>query len=65
MKNTITIFDAHAVVYGPDDFGSKTIVNLLEIGVLKLSKKSVEGKTGADIGWTAYKDAVITEDYRD
>ena len=64
MKTTITIFDAHAVAYGPDDFGSKTIINLLEVGVLKLPKRSVVGKTGADIKWTAHKDAVVTEDYR-
>ena len=61
---TIIIYEAHAVAYGPDGFGSKTIINLLETGVLKLPKRSVAGKTGADIGWTAHKDAVITEDYR-
>ena len=64
METTITIFEAHAVAYGQDDFGSKTIINLLEVGVLKLPKQSVVGKTGADIRWTAHKDARITEDYR-
>ena len=61
---TIIITEAHAVAYGPDGHGSKTIVNLLTLDVLKLPKKSARGKTGADIGWTAHKDAVITEDYR-
>ncbi len=61
---TITITEAHAVAYAPDEFGSKSIVNLLELGVLRLPMHSVKGKTGEDIGWTAYKDARITEDYR-
>jgi len=61
---TNTITPAYAVVYGPDGFGSKTIINLLQLEVLKLPKRSTKGKTGEDIGWTAHKDAVITEDYR-
>ncbi|HIE84029.1 MAG TPA: hypothetical protein EYQ00_09390 [Dehalococcoidia bacterium] len=61
---TITITDAHAVAWGPDGLGSQTIINLLQLKVLKLPKRSTKGKTGADIGWVAHKDAVITEDYR-
>ena len=61
---TITITDAHAVAWGPDEFGSKTIINLLPLDVLKLPKRSAVGKTGADIKWTAHKIAVVTEDYR-
>jgi len=62
---TITITDAYAVAWGPDGLGSKTIINLLQLKVLKLPKRSAKGKTGADIGWAAHKDAVITEDHRD
>ena len=61
---TITLTDAHAVAWGSDGFGSKTIINLLPIGVLKIPKRSAVGKTGADIKWSAHKDAVVTEDYR-
>jgi|ETNmetMinimDraft_8_1059916.scaffolds.fasta_scaffold167951_2 hypothetical protein len=61
---TIVITPKTAVAYGPDGHGSKTIINLLMLDVLKLPKRSVKGKTGADIGWTAHKDAIITEDYR-
>jgi hypothetical protein len=65
MFETITLTDAHAVAWGPDGLGSKTIINFLQLKVLKLPKKNAEGKTGADIGWIAHKDAVITADYRD
>ena len=61
---TITITDAHAVVYAPDELGGRCIINLLNLGVLKIPVHSVKGKTGADIGWAAHKDAKITEDYR-
>lgn len=61
---TITITEAHAVVFGPDGLGSETIVNLLKLEVLDIPEKSVKGKTGADIGWDVHKDAKITEDLR-
>jgi len=61
---TITITGVHAVAWGPDGHGSKTIINLLPTSALKLPKRTAVGKTGADIRWTAHKDAVITEDYR-
>ncbi|HIK67366.1 MAG TPA: hypothetical protein EYF95_05300 [Flavobacteriales bacterium] len=62
---TITLTAAYAVAWGPDEFGSKTIINLLSIEVLKIPKRSAVGKTGADIRWLAHENAVITEDYRD
>ena len=61
---TITITDAHAVVYAPDESGGRCIINLLNLGVLKIPVHSVKGKTGADIGLAVHRDAKITEDYR-
>jgi hypothetical protein len=61
---TITITEVHAVAWGSDEFGGKTIINLLPIKVLKIPKRSAVGKTGADIKWTAHENALITEDYR-
>tara|TARA_A100001011_G_scaffold96514_1_gene101523 strand:+ start:4213 stop:4413 length:201 start_codon:yes stop_codon:yes gene_type:complete len=61
---TITITEAHAVVFGSDGLGSETIINLLKLEVLKLPNRSVKGKTGKDIGWLVHKDAKITQDFR-
>ena len=61
---TITITEAHAVVWGPDTVGGRCIINLLALKVLDVPYHSVKGKTGGDIGWTAHKDTKITEDFR-
>ena len=61
---TITLTNTHAVLWSPDAFGGQTMTNYIQLEVLKLPKRSAKGKTGADVGWTAHKDAVITEDYR-
>lgn len=61
---TITLTEAFAVVYAPDDFGSKTIINMLPISLLSIPQRLAVGKTGKDIKWSAHKDAVVTEDYR-
>ncbi|MBE90463.1 MAG: hypothetical protein CMM76_13615 [Rhodospirillaceae bacterium] len=61
---TITITEAHVVVFGADGMGSETIINLLKHEVLDLPEESAKGKTGKDIGWLVHKDAKITEDFR-
>jgi len=61
---TITITEAHVVVFGSDGLGSETIINMLKNKVFELPEHSVKGKTGADIGWVAHPDAKITEDFR-
>ena len=40
MMETITLTEAFAVVYAPDDFGSKTIVNMLPIFNIVISSVS-------------------------
>ena len=41
---TITITEAHAVVFGPDGLGSETIVNLLKLEVLDIPKSYLKSQ---------------------
>ena len=60
----ITLTNTHAVLWSPDSFGGHSMTNYVKLEILKIPKRNAKGKTGADIGWTACKNAVITEDYR-
>jgi len=62
--NTITLTDAHAVLWATNEDGSKTIINMLPLSVLSTPLHSMKGRKGADILWAAHKDAEITEDLR-
>jgi len=63
---TITIFPHMSVAYDVDEHGVKTIAHIMEdySSVLKVPSGNATGMTGADIGWNAYKEAVVTTDYR-
>ena len=68
MKFEITINDIdRAVVWRVDDSGVQSIADIREGAsrLFKLPKKrSAVGKTGAQIRWTAYPEAVVVADYR-
>ena len=61
---TITLTDAHAVVWTKNEDGSETITNMLPIRALRTPLHSMKGRKGADILWNDHKDAEITEDMR-
>ena len=68
MKFEITINENDvAVVWSVDDSNVQSIADIREGAsrLFKLPKKSsAVGKTGAQIRWAAYPEAVITADYR-
>jgi hypothetical protein len=61
---TLSINDEYATAWVANDDGSQSLVGVLETKALRLPKRSVAGKTGAEIKWIAYKDSVVTVDYR-
>ena len=61
---TITLTDAHAVVWGKNEDGSESIIDILPISVLRTPYHSMKGRKGADILWVAYENVEITEDMR-
>lgn len=61
---TITLTEAHAVVWIQNEDGSETIVNMLPITALRTPLHCMKGRKGADILWAAHKEAEITEDLR-
>lgn len=69
MNYVITIHEKRdrVVVWQEDDFGVRTIVNILESAseVLYIPRtKSVVGRTGMQLRYRAYPDAVVVADYR-
>lgn len=62
----ISITPQYAIAWFTDSAGVRSIHNVLENyeKVLKLPKRSAEGKTGKDIRWTAYETARIVHDGR-
>ena len=67
VETEISLTPKYAIAWHIYPDGSRSIAGILEDydSVLRLPKnKSVEGKFGKDIRWTAYESAIITNDGR-
>ena len=62
----ISLTPKYAIAWNIHPDGSRSVANVLQDydSVLRLPKKSVEGKFGKDIRWTAYEAARIVHDGR-